>query len=225
MARNLGYVSLPSRPSPTPARPRRAPASGHLAPGPVGLPATGAPPAPPAPSTPASLTPCPGRALCRGPGAERSSATGPPLLRAPGSRTSPPSMAIPRLGFSRRPGRPPPRAGDMREASPDPIRDRIHQGSPPRALLLVRLRHRGTVPADVIEAPAACCGTCHVIERRPGPPGRRPRRARPAVRRRAPAPSPAPSMPGDVAGGGAGSPTRRRRVDASTPRASRASLP
>jgi hypothetical protein len=80
-------------------------------------------------------------------------------------------------------------------------------------------------PAGAIEAPAARCGTCHAIERHPGPPGRRPRRARPAVRRRAPAPSPAPSMPGDVAGGGAGSPTRRRRVDASTPRASRASLP
>jgi hypothetical protein len=31
----------------------------------------------------------------------------------------------------------------MREASPDPIRDRIHQGRPPRALLYVRLRHAG----------------------------------------------------------------------------------
>ena len=79
----------------------------------------------------------------------------------------------------------------------------------------------GIVPLAPSRPPAACRGTCHVIERRPGPPGRRHRRARAAVRRRALAPSPAPSTPGSAAG----SPTRRRRVDASTSRASRASLP
>ena len=98
-------------------------------------------------------------------------------------------------------------------------------GEPPRgrcSSFVFVIRDR---PGDVPEALRRVAGTCHVIERRPGPPGRRRRRARPAVRRRAPAPSPAPSMPGDVAGAALAPPTRRRRVDASTSRASRASLP